>query len=124
MSTTYYPLKTELTESLDPPLLRSPLYSADTMVLLCPHLIDSIGGSLPPDAWEWESTILTSSVTPAKSDIKLVRRDDKQLSDAIAAHLTASNDKRGHIIAELYKTEMNYCRDLDIIINVCVLFAL
>lgn len=33
--------------SLPPPTLRSPLYSAEAMMFLYPHLIDAIAGSLP-----------------------------------------------------------------------------
>lgn len=40
--------KEDVIPSLPPPTLRSPLFSADAMVLLCPHLIDAIAGSLPP----------------------------------------------------------------------------
>jgi hypothetical protein len=88
------------------------------MVLLCPHLIDSIGGSLPSDAWEWESSVISTPIAQTKRQVPY-HKDDKVLAETIAAHLTSTvTDKRGHIIAELYSTEINYVRNLDIIINV------
>jgi hypothetical protein len=67
------------------------------MVLLCPHLIDSIGGSLPSDAWEWESSVISTPLVLAKRKI-VERKDDKALAETIAAHLTSTvTDKRGMI---------------------------
>ncbi|KAJ3386481.1 Protein T2 [Lobulomyces angularis] len=105
-------------ENLNPPFLKSPLYSTDAMVLLCPHLIDSISGSLPPDAYEWDSVV----VTVTKEEARLERKTEEE--EALAREKTSSicnnleKDKRGHIVSELYKTEKNYVRDLDIIMNV------
>ncbi|KAJ3222669.1 Protein T2 [Clydaea vesicula] len=100
-------------ENLNPPFLKSPLYSTDAMVLLCPHLIDSISGSLPPDS---------VVVTVTKEEARLERKTEEE--EALAREKTSSicnnleKDKRGHIVSELYKTEKNYVRDLDIIMNI------
>ncbi|KAI9340659.1 Dbl homology domain-containing protein [Zopfochytrium polystomum] len=101
---------------LDPPLLRSPLYSADAMVLLAPHLIDSITGSFPAEAWDWQSTPL-SSWTPGPSD----DRKPKPSSHTVETNLLSDpNDgKRGHAVLEILTTERTYYQELGIIKNVC-----
>ncbi|KAJ3210586.1 Protein T2 [Dinochytrium kinnereticum] len=95
---------------LDPPLLRSPLYSADAMVLLAPHLIDAISGSLPADAWEYMSIpIPTVSATP---------QADSSVPNTPEYHLTKEG-VRGYAVLEILQTERNYYKDLGVIKNIC-----
>ncbi|KAI8853513.1 Dbl homology domain-containing protein [Chytridium lagenaria] len=95
---------------LDPPLLRSPLYSADAMVLLAPHLIDAISGSLPADAWDYMSIpIPTVSSTP---------QADASAPSQPEYHLT-KDGIRGYAVLEILQTERNYYKDLGVIKNIC-----
>ncbi|KAJ1557655.1 hypothetical protein HK096_006061 [Nowakowskiella sp. JEL0078] len=77
-------------ESLAPPLLRSPLYSADVMLMLIPHLIDSMPGRVPDDSWSWKSIEL--------SDKEPMKRE-----------------KRYWIVHHMLETEQNYLDDLKLI---------
>ncbi|KAJ3079301.1 Protein T2 [Quaeritorhiza haematococci] len=108
-------------EDLQPPLLRSPLFSADAMVLLCPHLIDAIAGSLPPDAWDWESTevpIAAVGKEEHKATTEAPKEEKKQMmpQDVMEATMAAlQKDKRGYVVCNLWETETNYFYDLGIL---------
>ncbi|KAJ3404152.1 hypothetical protein HDV05_007320 [Chytridiales sp. JEL 0842] len=106
---------------LDPPLLRSPLYSADAMVLLAPHLIDALSGSLPIDAWDWPSVPVAGWTAPPTAPGADERRADNAPALSVEANLIRDpNDKkRGHAILELLQTERNYFQELEIIKSVC-----
>ena len=109
---------TIITEGLDAPLLKAPLFTSEAVVSLIPHLIDSISFALPLDAWEYESIVIEQKTAPFPDLLlpKLDLKDDKALCDLIINNLY--NDKRGHVVANLYETERNYVRDLDLILNI------
>ncbi|KNC99953.1 uncharacterized protein SPPG_05326 [Spizellomyces punctatus DAOM BR117] len=98
--------------SLPPPTLRSPLYSADAMVLLFPHLIDAIAGSLPADAWEWASTEIAAPVISVKEDVK----EEKKAPETVESVL--QKDGRGHVVWNMVETERNYVSQLGILQNI------
>ncbi|KAJ1556376.1 hypothetical protein HK405_012827, partial [Cladochytrium tenue] len=103
---------------LDPPLLRSPLYSADAIVLLSPFLIDSIAGSFPADAWDWRSEpIPAASPTPA-DDRATVKSGSQSLTVEENLLRDPNDGKRGHAVLEILTTERSYFQELGIIRNV------
>ncbi|KAI8912177.1 Dbl homology domain-containing protein [Powellomyces hirtus] len=99
--------KEEEIPSLPPPTLRSPLYSAEAMMFLYPHLIDAIAGSLPSDAWEWASTEVAAPVIAVKEEEKKVQTVESVLT----------KDGRGYVVWNLVETERNYCAQLGIMQN-------
>ncbi|KAJ3165820.1 Protein T2 [Irineochytrium annulatum] len=99
-----------LPRGLDPPLLRSPLYSADAMVLLAPHLIDAISGSLPSDAWEYMSIPIPAVAAAPSVDSSVPNTPEYHLiKDGI----------RGYAVLEILTTERNYYKELGVIKNIC-----
>ncbi|KAJ3184547.1 Protein T2 [Geranomyces variabilis] len=94
--------------SLPPPTLRSPLFSAEAMMFLYPHLIDAIAGSLPSDAWEWASTEVAAPVVA-------VKEEEKKAPETVESVLT--KDGRGYVVWNLVETERNYCAQLGIMQN-------
>ncbi|KAI9099887.1 Dbl homology domain-containing protein [Phlyctochytrium arcticum] len=99
--------------TLPPPTLRSPLYSAEAMVLLCPHLIDAIAGSLPVDAWEWASTEIAAPQVSVKEEII---KEERKIPETVESVL--QKDGRGHVVWNLVETERNYVSQLGILQNV------
>ncbi|KAI8832138.1 Dbl homology domain-containing protein [Chytriomyces cf. hyalinus JEL632] len=100
-------------ELMDPPLLRSPLYSADAMVLLTPHLIDAIAGTIPEDAWDWTSTPISwiSAIDPGSTG-------PQTLENVIIHDPSGEGSKRGYIVFEILTTEQTYFHELNIVKNV------
>ncbi|KAJ3009580.1 UNVERIFIED_CONTAM: Intersectin 1 (SH3 domain protein) [Siphonaria sp. JEL0065] len=93
---------------LDPPLLRSPLYSADAMVTLAPVLMDAISGAVPMDAWEWHSSPISWIANPKLRD---------NLNDDPHQYIIAdpSGSKRGYAVLGILTTERTYHHELSII---------
>ncbi|KAJ3287226.1 Protein T2 [Rhizoclosmatium sp. JEL0117] len=94
-------------DMIDPPLLRSPLYSADAMVLLTPFLIDAISGTLPDDADDWNSVTINwiAPITPgseSKDPYYYITHDP-------------SGSKRGYAVLEILTTEETYYHELTIV---------
>ncbi|KAJ3120935.1 Protein T2 [Nowakowskiella sp. JEL0407] len=81
--------------SLTPPLLKSPLYSADVIITLIPHLIDSLAGRVPEDSWNWETVEI--GVSGGNEGMK--------------------KEKRYYVIQHMLETEQNYLDDLKLIIG-------
>ncbi|KAI8616642.1 Dbl homology domain-containing protein [Chytriomyces sp. MP71] len=100
-------------ELMDPPLLRSPLYSADAMVLLTPHLIDAISGAMPADAWDWNSTPISWI-----SAIDHSSNGPQTLENVIIHDPSGAGSKRGYIVFEILTTEQTYFHELNIVKNV------
>ncbi|KAI9344036.1 Dbl homology domain-containing protein [Obelidium mucronatum] len=98
-------------ELLDPPLLRSPLYSADAMVTLDFFLMDAVSGSIPLDAWDWNSTAISWIANP-----KFGKDQTADPNQHIFEHPTGS--KRGYTVVEILTAERNYHQELSIIKNV------
>ncbi|KAJ3004923.1 serine/threonine-protein kinase HAL4/sat4 [Thoreauomyces humboldtii] len=105
--------KEEEIPSLPPPTLRSPLYSADAMMFLYPHLIDAIAGSLPSDAWEWASTEVAAPVVAVKE--KDEERKVPPPPETVESSL--QKDGRGYVVWNLVETERNYYAQLGILQN-------
>ncbi|KAJ3274669.1 Protein T2 [Borealophlyctis nickersoniae] len=99
--------------SLPAPTLRSPLYMADAMVLLCPHLIDAVAGSLPADAWEWASTEIAVTAFVAPKEESKIEREDAKPAETV--EMVLCKDKRGHVVWDLVQTERNYVAKLKVI---------
>ncbi|KAJ1568384.1 hypothetical protein HK096_006690 [Nowakowskiella sp. JEL0078] len=85
-------------ESLSLPLLRSPLYSADVLLVMIPHLIDSLPRKVPDDSWIWESKIISAETAEIK------------------------REKRYYVICHMLETEQHYFEDLKLIIKDLILF--
>ncbi|KAI9190805.1 rho guanine nucleotide exchange factor [Polychytrium aggregatum] len=93
----------ECPSKLDQPLLRSPLYSTEPIIVPIPHLIDCIFDVLPSNHMDYESV----EVLPPKAveELGKVRVDPEFLR----------TDKRGYAVAEMLQTEQNFCRNLGIL---------
>ncbi|KAI9364419.1 Dbl homology domain-containing protein [Zopfochytrium polystomum] len=102
-----------------PPLLRCPLYSADAMVLIAPHLVDAISSSLPQDAWDWQSIPMFPQSSPTPGSGPSMPDIDPSLTVEQNLVNDPIDKKRGHAILEILTTERNYYQDLGIIKNVC-----
>ncbi|KAJ3099829.1 hypothetical protein HDU96_010550 [Phlyctochytrium bullatum] len=89
-------------KAMDPPLLRSPLFSADPILFLNPHLTDAIGGVLPEDAWEYISIPIQSS------------SQSVDVPNTPEYHIIKEGH-RGYAIYEVLTTERTYVKDLAII---------
>ncbi|KAJ3107907.1 hypothetical protein HDU97_002839 [Phlyctochytrium planicorne] len=91
--------------TMDPPLLRSPLFSADSIMFLNPYLLDAIGGNLPEDAWEYISIPIQGS----SQSLDSVNTPEYHI---------IKEGLRGYAILEVLTTERNYFKELNIIHNV------
>ncbi|KAI8998072.1 Dbl homology domain-containing protein [Gaertneriomyces semiglobifer] len=121
--------------SLPPPTLRSPLFSADTIVVMYPHLIDAIAGSLPSDAYEWNSQEIAPPVvsikekdSDAQSTMSKESKDDKESKHKDKKHKdeekpkdtvqsVLQKDGRGHVVWNLIETERSYVSQLAVVQN-------
>ncbi|KAJ3242033.1 hypothetical protein HDU78_001526 [Chytriomyces hyalinus] len=83
------------------------------MVLLTPHLIDAIAGTIPEDAWDWTSTPISwiSAIDPGSTG-------PQTLENVIIHDLSGEGSKRGYIVFEILTTEQTYVHELNIVKNV------
>ncbi|KAJ3059297.1 hypothetical protein HDU98_004711, partial [Podochytrium sp. JEL0797] len=82
------------------------------MVLLSPFLIDAVSGSIPLDAWDWNSTPVNWIANPH------VSRDQNPDPTSYITY-DPSGSKRGYAVLEILTTERTYQHDLTIIKEVC-----
>ena len=139
----------------------------DILPLTPLHCLYPVKGSVPPDVWEWESTVTETEVkmeehkeeTQSNNHRSDTRRDRKDRDDGrkeknkqrgsvakkgfevnyhtsqttaeapldinlanreldVDAILKSDGGARGHVMANLFETERNYLRDLEVIQNV------
>ncbi|KAI8849910.1 Dbl homology domain-containing protein [Chytridium lagenaria] len=91
-------------KGMDPPLLRSPLFSADAIVFLNPYLVDAIGATLPEDAWEY----ISMPIQGTSSSVDVPNTPEYHI---------IKEGIRGYAILEVLTTERTYFKDLNVIHN-------
>ena len=65
-----------------------------------------VRGSLPPEAWNWESKLVQVESPAAAA---------RRLRDSLDIDKILKVDARGHVVSNLYETERNYLRALEIL---------